>query len=106
MNYGKGIKIARSLAGLRQRELAKLAGVDPSHVSLIEKGKRQPSLKTLEKLSTALNIPHHLLVLISADPKELRTTHPGALERAARSLVTILVQDGRRRKPRRNNKAA
>jgi transcriptional regulator with XRE-family HTH domain len=106
MNYGKGLKIARSLAGLQQRQLAKLAGIDPSHISLIEKGKRQPSQKTLEKLSAALKVPHHLLVLISADPEELKTTHPGALERAAQSLLKILLQDDRRRKPHRTKKAA
>jgi transcriptional regulator with XRE-family HTH domain len=106
MNYGKGLKIARSLAGLQQRQLAKLAGIDPSHISLIEKGKRLPSQKTLEKLSAALNVPHHLLVLMSADPEELKATHPGALERAAQSLLKTLLQNDRRKKPRRTKKAA
>jgi transcriptional regulator with XRE-family HTH domain len=36
MNYGRAFKIARALSGLEQRELAKLADIDPSHLSLIE----------------------------------------------------------------------
>jgi transcriptional regulator with XRE-family HTH domain len=106
MNYGKGLKIVRSLAGLQQRELARIAGIDPSHISLIESGKRQPSLGTLEKLTLALGIPHHLLVLISADSKELATTDPKALERAVQSLVKLVVQNGGKRKPRRIKTAA
>ena len=49
--------------GMSQAELARRAGVTPSHVSLVESGKRQPSLGTLTRLSEALRVePGRLLV--------------------------------------------
>ena len=49
--------------GMSQAELALRAGCTPSHVSLVETGKRQPSIATLRRLSEALRIePGRLLV--------------------------------------------
>jgi transcriptional regulator with XRE-family HTH domain len=101
MNYGKGIKIARTIAGLSQKELAKQSRIDAGHISLIEKGKRKPTLRTLERLIDVLGIPHDLLILLSADRKELAVSDPLELERVARSLVRLLVRDGPKTKRRR-----
>jgi transcriptional regulator with XRE-family HTH domain len=90
MDYGKGIRIARAVAGIRQKQLAKLSGLDASHISLIEKGKRRPSLEALEKLSKALNIPQDLLVLLSAEPFDLKSRTPEEIMRAAESLASTL----------------
>jgi XRE family transcriptional regulator, master regulator for biofilm formation len=105
MNYGKGLKIARALAGLQQKELAKLADIDPSHVSLMEMGKREPSVKTLQKLSDALKIPHHLLVLLSAEPRDLRIDDPEELKRAVESLTHLILGNGQRKSRPRSRRA-
>jgi transcriptional regulator with XRE-family HTH domain len=91
MKYGKGIKIARTIAGLSQKQLAKKARIDAGHISLIEKGKRKPTLRTLERLIKALDIPHDLLALLSAEKKELALSDPKELERVAQSMVRLLV---------------
>ena len=41
-------------AGLNQADLADLAKVDPSHVSLLEKGKRGTTARTLGRFAAAL----------------------------------------------------
>jgi XRE family transcriptional regulator, master regulator for biofilm formation len=105
MNYGKGLRIARAIAGLQQKKLARLANIDPSHVSLIEMGKRQPSVGTLQKLSNALGIPHHLLVLLSADPGDLKINDQEELKRAAESLAHLLLGNGRRKQRRLRSRA-
>jgi transcriptional regulator with XRE-family HTH domain len=91
MEYGKGIRIARAIAGIRQKQLAKLSGLDASHISLIEKGKRQPSLEALEKLSKALNVPQDLLILLAAEPNDLKSRTPGEIHRVAESLANMLL---------------
>jgi transcriptional regulator with XRE-family HTH domain len=96
MKYGKGIKIARTIAGLSQKQLAKKARIDAGHISLIEKGKRKPTLRTLERLIHALGIPHDLLVLLSAERKELAVSDPKELERVAQSMVRLLVGNVRK----------
>lgn len=90
MDYGKALKIARAIAGLRQKELAERAGIDPSHISLLEAKRRQPSVGMLQKLSRALGIPHHLLILLAAEPDDLQMTDPIELHRVSELLTRFL----------------
>jgi transcriptional regulator with XRE-family HTH domain len=93
MDYGKALRIARAIAGLQQKELAELAGIDPSHISLIEIGKRNPSVDMVEKLAKALQIPEHLFTLLAAEPEDLDMKDPKELERAAQSLAQLLLRN-------------
>ncbi|MBO8129676.1 MAG: helix-turn-helix transcriptional regulator [Peptococcaceae bacterium] len=56
MDLGKRLLEIRSGQNISANRLAKLAGVAQSTVSEIECGKRQPSIKVLQKLCTALGI--------------------------------------------------
>lgn len=47
MNYGKAIRVARAIAGMEQKQLAAKANLNPSHISLIEKGARRPSTRAI-----------------------------------------------------------
>jgi len=46
----------REQAGLSQEALATKSGLDRTYISLLERGLRQPTLKTLDRLADALNI--------------------------------------------------
>src|ERR1700722_19801909 len=94
MDYGKAFRIARAITGLQQKELAELADIDPSHISLIEIGKRQPSVVMVGKLAKALQIPDHLLSLLAAEPGDLDMENPKELERAAQSLAQLIIGHG------------
>lgn len=91
MDYGKALKIVRALADLQQKDVAKLAGLTPGYISLIEKGSRRPSLGTLERISKALGIPNDLLILLASEANNLRTRDPGTLHQAAEYLVRLLI---------------
>ena len=54
---GEKLKALRQSQGLSQRALAQLAGLTHGNLSHIEQGKISPSVLTLEKILTALNIP-------------------------------------------------
>lgn len=47
----------RRRRGLSQEKLAALAGMDLSYLNEVEKGKVNPSLKALNRISQALQIP-------------------------------------------------
>ena len=72
MNYGKALRIARAVSGLQQQELAERAGLNASHISLIEKGSRKPSVAAIEKLSKALEMPESLFTMLAANQETLR----------------------------------
>jgi len=46
----------REQAGLSQEALATKSGLDRTYISLLERGLRQPTLKTLGRLADALDI--------------------------------------------------
>lgn len=92
MDYGKALRIARAIAGLQQKELAEIAELDPSHISLMEKGKRKPSVGTVQRLAKALQIPEHLMVLLAAEPQDLDIEDPKELQRSVHSLAQLLLR--------------
>jgi len=106
MDFAKALRISRAMTGLQQKDLAELTGIGSSHISLIESGKRKPSVETLDKLCKALRIPSDLFMLLAADPKDLKMSDPLEIQRVAESLARLLFQHGsksRRESARRAN---
>lgn len=103
MKYGRALRIARAMAGLEQRELAKRAGLDASHISLIERDRRNPSVATLEKIAKALRIPFPLLTLLATESRDLKTVDESEIHRLAEFLARMLLSDApiakKRKKP-------
>lgn len=64
---GEKIRSYREERGLTLAELAQKADISISYLSELERGTKQPSLKSLNKISTALNIPREEIVAISID---------------------------------------
>jgi transcriptional regulator with XRE-family HTH domain len=60
--FGEVLKEERQKQGLSQEALAFKSGLDRTFVSLIERGKRQPSIDSLFKLSKALSVKASQLI--------------------------------------------
>lgn len=54
--FGQTLKELRTKAGLSQEALALECDLDRTYISLLERGLRQPTLKTLFKLSETLEV--------------------------------------------------
>jgi transcriptional regulator with XRE-family HTH domain len=67
MNYSKAIRITRSLADLSQNQLAVLADIDRSYLSMIESGRRVPSEAIVKRIAAALDVPDSLLDLLAKE---------------------------------------
>lgn len=59
---GENIRRARERAVLTQAELAEIAGINRSSLSMIESGKKKPRPSTIRKLADALGIEPTRLV--------------------------------------------
>jgi len=92
MDYGKALRIARAASGLQQQELARRAGLTPSYVSLVEMGKRNPSVGAIKKLSQALQIPPHLLMLLATEEADTDLVDAKELDSLGNSLVRLLLR--------------
>ena len=95
MEHGRAIRVVRSAHGLSQRQVADRVGASPSHLSLIESGKRDPSLKLLEEIASSLAVPMHLLTLLASDVGDV--DDPKQAEQiadVAKALLRVLVSEG------------
>jgi transcriptional regulator with XRE-family HTH domain len=91
MNYGKALRIARAIAGLQQKEVASRTNLDPSYVSLIERGERTPSVKTIRVISQALGIPAHLFTLLASEPDDIQLSDPDEVREIGITLAKLLL---------------
>lgn len=92
MNYAKAFRIIRVAYGLSQVQLAELLSVGASQVSLIESGRRQPSLRTIGELSKVLRIPRSLVDLLASETHELDQQDPALVAMLANNLLRLLVE--------------
>jgi transcriptional regulator with XRE-family HTH domain len=62
IQFGKNLKEARNLKGLSQEALALSLEFDRTYISMLERGKRNPSLFTIHKIASYLEIKTSSLV--------------------------------------------
>ena len=55
-SLGKNVRAAREKNGLTQEKLAEMAELDPTYISGIERGLRNPGIKNVAKIAQALGI--------------------------------------------------
>ncbi len=90
MNLGKSIKLCRTNRGLSQEDLANRIGMSVSYISLIEQGKRDPAISTIEEVASALGIPVSLLTFLAAEPDELRGVPEDVRDKLAGVALRLL----------------
>jgi CheY-like chemotaxis protein len=103
---GNAIKSTRSALGISQEELAARAGLHRTYVSDIERGARNPSLESVEKLASALELSLPMLLerashdqtlveilLVEDNPQDVELT-TRAFEKARITNPLHVVRDG------------
>lgn len=63
MELGRAIKVMRTASGIKQKEVASRTGVTANYVSLVEGGKREPSISFLRQIAKVIGVPVGLLFL-------------------------------------------
>lgn len=61
--FGKTLKSLRIEKGFTQEKLAELSNLDVSFISMLENGKRQPTLSTIFTISKALEVEASLIIV-------------------------------------------
>lgn len=88
--------------GLSQSDVAREAGISVSFLSLLERGRREPTLKVLRKLARSLRAPFGLLLasaLVAADEDQIDDQHQlesiAHLVEAVRLQLVVEAMEGR-----------
>lgn len=87
-DFAKAFRVIRAAYGLQQSELAERMNISASQLSLIENGKRQPSLRTVANLGTATGVPTSLIALLASTADEVQRQD---LSDLARALLRLLI---------------
>lgn len=80
---GELIREQRKIAHLSLRELAKLARVSNAYLSQVERGVHEPSLRVLNAVADALDVPLESMVA-TGDPASRADANPTSVEDAIR----------------------
>ena len=64
---GPAFRLLRERAGLSQEDLALQAGLDRTYVSGIERGRRNPSLKSMQRLAAELDLSLDKVFVLALD---------------------------------------
>lgn len=86
MTLGNAIKLIRTARGITQRQVAKKLKVSPNYISLIEGGRREPSLPFLRKLASTLGVPIAMFFMWQGKPA------PGVKAETVDRLREMLVE--------------
>lgn len=62
VTFGLAVRRHRTAAGMSQERLAELADLERAYVSALERGRRNPTLLTQQKIAVALGVPLRQLV--------------------------------------------
>lgn len=73
MHIGQAIKNARKKRNMKQNKLALLVNSSQSHISLVEQGKKDPSLSLLREISFHLKTPIFVMYWDSIEEKDIDT---------------------------------
>jgi len=90
MKLGETISLCRKKRGYTQAQLASLAGISVSHLSLTENNKRDPSLSAIESISNALRIPLSVLLFLASENECLTDFNEKDLERISQSIIGLM----------------
>ncbi|HDX1150448.1 TPA: helix-turn-helix transcriptional regulator [Pasteurella multocida] len=70
MNIGKAIMLCRTQRGMAKTQLSQDSNISISYLTLLEQGKREPNLSTINSICKALNIPPSILIFLASDHSE------------------------------------
>lgn len=83
----EALRLFRVFNDLKLFEMAEKLGISPSYLSEIEKGKKDPSLKLLEKYSEVFNISTSSILNFS---EKLENNQKGVKAKIAQNIVNLL----------------
>jgi transcriptional regulator with XRE-family HTH domain len=71
VKIGNGIKNARKLSGISQRELSNRSRLSITYISEIENGKKDPSIAALRAIASAIKMELPFMVLLSMEETDI-----------------------------------
>ena len=92
MRLGKTVREIRIRRGFTQKELADETNLSQTYLSLIENGKREPSLSTVESIGNALGIPSEIIAFLSLRAESIHPDKRELFEKVSPSIRAMITE--------------
>lgn len=90
MNIGHALKVCRSAKKLSLEELAGRADLSQSYLSMIESGKREPTLASIEKIAGAMGVATPILLFLASENNELKGLDAETSRRLSAAVLDVM----------------
>lgn len=90
MKTGNAIRLCRTQRGVSQGLLAEFIGISVSYLSLVERGKRDLKISTLEAVAKALDVPLFFLVFLAETEEEHQVLPDELREKLSHKALQII----------------
>jgi len=91
MNIGLAIKNLRRSRGIKQGEMAKSIGMNDAYLSLIEGGKRTPTIDMLRRIADCFDIPLSILFWFTIERDEISEEKREAYDTLKPTIDTMIT---------------
>ena len=88
MTIGKAIEFCRTRREMDLSDVAVLARLSESYLSLLENGKRTPKFSTIQKIAAALDVPMIILTFL-AERDEIHRINPELAEKLSSEALQL-----------------
>ncbi|MBL7722493.1 MAG: helix-turn-helix transcriptional regulator [Chitinophagaceae bacterium] len=92
MNIGNAIKQVREHFGVSQVELSKKTGLSQTAISQMEKGPKQPSKSSIEKICKAFDIPIAILYVMGMQESDVSVSKKNDFEKLYPAMKDFAIQ--------------
>lgn len=91
MNISKALKLCRTQKSLTKVQLSKLSGISTSYLTLLEQGKRDPNISTVDTLCCALGMPASIFMFLAADSNDLNGINKELAEKLSLTALQLMT---------------
>jgi XRE family transcriptional regulator, regulator of sulfur utilization len=92
MNEGNSIRLIRKKMGLTQQEMADKCHLSQTALSQIENGLKRPSLKTLKKICTSLDVPEALIYILGMEQTDVPASKKNVYDLLYPSIIQMALR--------------
>ena len=92
MNEGNSIRLNRKKLKLTQQEMADKCNLSQTALSQIENGLKRPSLKTLKKICTTLDIPEGHIYILGMEQADVPASKKGVYDMLYPSIMQMALR--------------
>jgi transcriptional regulator with XRE-family HTH domain len=93
MNIGYAVKFLRKTKGLKQKDLAKQAGISGNALCSIEKAGAMPQKETLHRIAEALDVPTAYIVFFALERGDIPQHKQMVFDQLYDSMKHLLLTD-------------